>query len=119
MKPTDIAIDPVGCIVDTLGRVELEFVAALIVRWHHLYSPDEWKPVSRAELALLFGFDETPPDELVAGWARNPFWRPDPMAFWRAGFITEWDRDATARGTLTTTFFAGLARRYTTPRGDA
>jgi hypothetical protein len=66
VKPSEVPIDAMGCITDTLGRVEHEFVAALIVRWHQLHSPDEWKSISREDVATLFGTDTATADEQVA-----------------------------------------------------
>jgi hypothetical protein len=117
-KPSQVSIDPIGAIVATLGKAEHEMCAALIVRWHHRHSPDEWTPMSRADVATLLDGN----DELVASWGANPSWRPEPGAFAHAGFVDGWSVGADAKGTLTAKFFEGIGRRFRTQpfrAGDA
>lgn len=105
IMPNQIVLDGMGVLTDTLGKVEHEAVAALIVRWHQLLGYTEWKQVTRAALGEMFT-----DDAVVKEWARNPFWRPSPYDFAQAGFITGWDADPLAPGTLTDKFHQGIAR---------
>jgi hypothetical protein len=106
IKPSDLRIDPMGTITNSLGKAELEFVAALIIRWHQVNDHTEWQPVSRADIISLLTSDEA-----VQEWANNPFWKPDPHAFSRLGYITRWHEGPEAKGLLTEKFFAGLQKR--------
>lgn len=103
-------------LIGTLGKSELEFTAALIVRWHHVHGHDDWVPFSRADIATLFGSgDGEDADAMVKVWGRNPFWRPDPIAFDRAGFLVGWGEgrnDADQKGTLTPKFFAAVRAEW-------
>jgi hypothetical protein len=99
-----------GIIAATLGKAECEMVAALVVHWHHVNGHTEWTPVSRRDLADLLQSSQ-----LVATWARNPFWRPNPADFERRGFVVGWGsgaEQADDKGTLTDKFFAGIAKRF-------
>jgi len=107
MKPADITLSEhsiVQGLISTLGRAEHEFVAALIVRWHRVQGLKDWAPVSRDDIARLFDA----PDPIVAAWARNPFWRPDPGAFAASGYIDGWQHGPASKGTLTPRFFNAL-----------
>ena len=106
-RPADLIIDPMGTFIDTLGSAETEMCAALIVRWHHANNHDTWMPVSRQEIA-----DFLMTDPIVAQWAKNPFWRPDPTRFVREGFVDGWVvAEPGAKGTLTPKFFEKLQKR--------
>ncbi len=105
IQPNQILLDSMGVLTDTLGKVEHEAVAALIVRWHHLMGHETWKPVTRAALGELIT-----DDVVAANWGRNPFWRPSPYEFSEAGFITGWGPDPLAPGTLTEKFHTGILR---------
>lgn len=112
IKPTDFPIGDspiVQALINTLGKSELEFAAALVIRYHHVHGLTEWTPVSRADIATLF---DEPADPIAAGWARNPFWRPDPHAFVSAGFIEGWLGGADSKGTLTARFFEHVEREH-------
>jgi hypothetical protein len=106
LKPGDLRIEPMGIISASLGHAETEFVAALIIRWHHVNKHEEWQPFSRADIATLFDTDP-----VTQQWARNPFWKPDSREFMEMGFIEGWTQDPSVKGTLTDKFFAGLQRR--------
>lgn len=106
LKPGEIAIQPTGVLLDTLGRVEVEAVAALIVRWHQVHGHAEWTPVSRRDIGAMFESDQ-----VVQEWASNPFWRLDPYGFAQQGFITGWDAGPDAKGELTPAFHEALERR--------
>lgn len=110
VRPIDVpaAALGIGILTDTTGRVETEAVAAYVVRWHHLHSPDAWAPVSRADLASLLDTDE-----VAQRWANNPFIRLSPKEFSERGFIEGWHAtDAAAKGTLTSRFFDALTKRF-------
>lgn len=118
MKPSEIHLNdnPITqALINTLGRAELEFVAALIVRYHHVHGLAEWSPVSRVDIATLF----EQPDPIVAAWGRNPFWNPDPAGFINAGLIEGWGAAAEAKGTLTPKFFAALEAEHARRRALA
>jgi hypothetical protein len=118
IKPCDIHLtdDPiVQDLINTLGRAEHEFVAALIVRWHHVHELAEWTPVSRDDIVTLF----EPPAPIVAAWGGNQFWRPDPHAFEEAGFIVGWRGTAASKGTLTPLFFEKIEAEHSRRRALA
>lgn len=107
IQPNVIQVDPGGMLMATLGRGELEFVGALIIRWHQFKGRVDWSPVSRWDLAEMLK-----EDEVVQKWALNPFWRPDLFGFSEKGFIDGWNEDPKSKGTLTDKFHAGLAKRF-------
>jgi len=47
---------------------------------------------------------------------RNPFWRPDPFAFSRGGFISGWDKPD-VKGELTPKFFEAVDKEHNRRRG--
>jgi hypothetical protein len=109
IKPADIHLDydPFAQdLINTLGRAELEFAAAMVIRWHHVHSPDVWVSVSRREIA------QSITDPVIEVWAQNPFFRPDWMQLLRLGFIAGWNADVDARGHLTEKFFAAYKREH-------
>ncbi len=99
-------------LVATLGRAELEFTAALIIRWHHVNGHEDWVPFSRADIATLFGTGNGEgADTIVLVWGRNPFWNPSPADFDRGGYVEGWGQgrhDADSKGTLTPKFFEAV-----------
>jgi len=74
-KPSDVVLTgvPLG---GTLGRSEVEFAAAIIVRTCQA-NGDTWTPVGRAEMAAVLHEDVETKREPVASWDRNPFLHPD------------------------------------------
>jgi len=71
----------------TLGRVELETVAACIVLYHWEHSPDRWIPMTRRQIA-----DWIPTSSALAKVMNNPFWKIDLPGFCDGGFIEGWDQ---------------------------
>lgn len=106
VKPLQILTHEIGVLTDTLGKVETEAVAALIVRWHVVNNHAEWMPVSRRDIADLL-----PVDDIAKGWARNPFWKPSPYDFCNQGFIEGWNDGPDAKDTLTAKFHEALSVR--------
>lgn len=106
LKPSDIVIMEGGFLIGIFGKAEVEHAAALIIRWHHVNSPDEWKSVCTREIAYLFLSDPK-----VIEWGFNPFWQPDPQMFFEYGLIDGWRHmDPLSKGTLTEKFHEGLER---------
>jgi len=97
-----------GIMIGTLGRAATEMAAAILVHFHHVKGLAEWTPVSRREIAdALFGDDE--PDPKVLEWAANPFWRPDPMALVKDGFVEGWT-EVDDPGRVTEKFLQAMER---------
>ncbi len=103
-------------LINTLGRAELEFAAALVIRYHQAHGLTEWTPLSRNDIAKLF--EKSNPDPIVAVWARNPFWNPDPYELANQGFITGWMEGPDAKGTFTLKFFEAVEHEHAR-RGSA
>jgi len=90
----------------TLGHCETEATAALVIRYHQARGLNDWTPVTPRQLAELFDA----PDPLVAEWARNPFWRPDPPSVLVAGgWVTGWS-NFDDPGTVTPKFIEAMRR---------
>jgi hypothetical protein len=104
--PQQINPEEGGTLCDTLGKAECEFVAAMIIRWHHTNNHTSWQPLSRRDLVSLLD-----KDEMTKAWAQNPFWRPSPYDFAQKGFIEGWDKDPDSKGTLTDKFFEKIAKK--------
>lgn len=83
-------------LVDRFGRSEIENAAAMVVRWHHVNSPDAWVGVSRSQMAHF-----TLRDDLVREWFKNPFFgiRPDQLE--ERGFFLGWAGDVESPGMFT------------------
>jgi hypothetical protein len=106
VKPAEVFIHEIGCLTDTMGKSELEFAAALIVRWHIVNGHEEWVPFSRMQIVELLRPDK--PDPVAAEWASNPFWRPDPHGLMAQGYVSGWETP-TAPGTVTEKFLNAVA----------
>lgn len=58
IKPKSVAIPDSGIFVGTAGSAEKEAVALLVVRWHHLNSPEEWVGIRLGDFTNLLRVDE-------------------------------------------------------------
>ena len=85
ISPLDIEVSEILILTGTLGKVELEAMAALIVFWHQVNSYSEWTPVTGEELALFANSNK-----IVQHMSKNPFWRPDPKGLVDGGWVTGW-----------------------------
>lgn len=113
-KPADVIIDDdpiVPAFVNTLGRSELEFCAGLIVRWHQVQGYVDWMPVSRADIGEFMMKHRD--DPYLSRCGRNPFWKPDPFAFARGGYIS-WPENSppSTKGELTSKFFEAVEKEH-------
>jgi hypothetical protein len=110
ISPRDVKVSGLCYCVGTLGRLELEAVAACIVLYHWEHSPDEWIPVTRNQIA-----DWIPSSVHLSKVITNPYWNVDIVGFWHEGFIDGWDvlgpEGADIPGTLTPKFFEAIARQ--------
>jgi hypothetical protein len=88
LKPDEVFIHPIGCLTNTMGKAELEFAAALIVRWHVVNGHADWVPFTRRQISELL--DPEKPDPVAGEWASNPFWCPDPYGLVQNGYVTGW-----------------------------
>lgn len=90
--PRDVRVRVGAVCTGTLGKFELEALAALVVLWHWEHSPGEWTAVT---LQQLVEFARTSPPLVDA--MRNPFWHVDLPGFiegkwiegWRCGSVTD------------------------------
>lgn len=110
ITPRQSRVSDTGICTGTLGKVELETVAACIVLYHWEHSPDEWIPITRRQIA-----DWIPTSSAIAKVCTNPFWKLDISGFIDQGFIEGWGRSggvgADDYGTLTPKFLEALARQ--------
>lgn len=109
ITPRQAIVSETCICVGTLGRVELETVAAVIVAYHWEHSPDEWKQISRRQIA-----DWIPTSSVLARAVVNPFWKLDLKGFIEGGFIDGWGvggiEGIDDLGTLTPKFFEALEK---------
>lgn len=111
-KPSDVIIDDdpiIPAFVNTLGRAELEFCAGLIVRWHQVKGHVEWTSMCWGDIVEFVR--ENPNDPYIMRSVKNPFWRPDPFAFSREGYISGWDKPD-VKGELTPKFFEAVEKEH-------
>lgn len=87
LKPGRVLVQTPATCTATLGRSELENVAACIVLYHWDNKLDDWTPVSRAQIA-----DWIQTSAYMQDAGRNPFWQIDLVGFIAGGWITGWDR---------------------------
>lgn len=114
ITPRQARVSETCVCIGTLGRLELEAVAACIVLYHWEHSPDEWIPITRRQIA-----DWIPSSAHLSKVMSNPFWTIDITGFCNEGFIEGWDvqgpEGADLPGTLTPKFFEALARQRVPP----
>jgi hypothetical protein len=104
----------VNTLAGTLHKAELEYAAALIVRWHKLHSSDAWIGFSREDIATLF--NRSNPDPTLLEYGHNPFWQPDPMGLVENGYVDGWEpgpENAHTIGRFTDKFFEAVAKEWT------
>lgn len=104
----------VSQLVGTLHKAELEYAAALIIKWHKLRGSEAWINFSREDIATLFKADS--PDPTLLEYGRNPFWKPDPMGLVEQSFVAGWDygpENAGLIGRFTDKFFEAVANEWT------
>ena len=86
LKPGQIRVQEPATCLGTLGRSELENVAACIVLYHWDHKLEDWTPVSRRQIA-----DWIPTSDWMRDCARNPFWKLDLPGFTKGGWIVGWE----------------------------
>lgn len=92
-KPSDVKLE--ACfppLTDTLGRVEREAAATLIVRVCQIKG-DVWQPVMPKEIGEILKADREAKIEPLASLATSPFWRPDIFDCVELGFARWIDGD--------------------------
>jgi len=115
ITPRQVIVSESCICVGTLGRLELEAVAACIVLYHWEHSPDEWVPITRRQIA-----DWIPTSSYFDRVMSNPFWKIDIAGFCKDGFIDGWNvqgqEGADLFGTLTPKFFEALEMQPMPPK---
>lgn len=106
-KPSDVQLVGVP-LVDTMGRVEAEAMATLLVRACQARG-DAWQDVTIAMLGEVIRGDVEAQREPLASLNRNPFFRPDPHELVRRGFA-EWAGEGPSGGGALRFTQAGLER---------
>ncbi len=118
LKPGEIRVHVPAICTATLGRAELETVAACIVLYHWEKGLKEWTPISRRMIA-----DWVPTLKYLQDVGRNPFWRVDISSFIAGEWITGWDRPgeegADDLGTVTEKFIEAVSNPRIGPRTQA
>lgn len=106
--PRDVVVSPFVTLVGTLGRLELETVAACVVLFLKEVSPDAWIPITRRQIA-----EWLPTSKDVERVINNPFWRLDITGFIEGEWIAGWEKPGREHaddfGSLTPKFFAAIA----------
>lgn len=106
ITPRQAIVSETCICVGSLGRVELEAVAAVIVVYHWEHSPDEWQSITRRQIA-----DWIPTSAVLARAVVNPFWKLDLKGFIEGGYIEGWGVGGIDdKGTLTPKFFEALEK---------
>jgi hypothetical protein len=103
LKPAQVRVQAPGTCIATLGHMELENVAAVIVLYHWENHMPAWTPISRRMILHWL-----PKSAHLQQAARNPFWKLDVRGFIDGGWITGWDEPGEAGiddlGTVTDKF---------------
>lgn len=109
ITPRQVVVSETCICAGTLGRLELEAVAAIIVAYHWERSPDAWIPITRHQIA-----DWMPTSSILARAVSNPYWKIDLKGFIEGGFIEGWgvggSKGIDDVGTLTPKFFEALEK---------
>lgn len=112
IRPCDVEVNPVGALTNAFGKYEAEAIAALLVRWHQVHSPERWVPVSIEDIIQLV---ET--DTLASKWASCPIGSPDPWELINLGLVVGWlagdtkEARLSSKGMLTQTALDLIANR--------
>lgn len=107
-KPSDILLVDSVPLCGTMGRVEIEHAAAVLV-WVLQQDGDAWGPRRRSHVAeVVRGFIEENGQKSLPSWFSNPFFRPDFPALAESRFATE--DEAGIR--FTTDGLLAMARRW-------
>ncbi len=108
LKPSRVRVQSPAICTATLGKAELETVAACIVLYHWDKGLDDWTPISRRMIA-----DWLPTSKFTQDAGRNPFWKVDIRGFIEGGWISGWDRPgkegADDLGTVTPKFIEAVS----------
>lgn len=107
LKPGQVRVQAPATCIATLGRAELENVAACIVLYHWDHKLEDWTPISRAQIAAWF-----PTSSWMTGCAGNPFWKLDLPGFIEGGWITGWEgglEEANSLGMVTEKFIEAVS----------
>jgi hypothetical protein len=109
LRPDDIMISrawcPLGVLTDTMGHVELEAAAYVIVQYHRFACLEDWSPVRMPAFADMIRADQN-----LRDIASNPFWRPDFFGLQAEGYVEGWvEGDPTSAGMVTDKFKTALA----------
>ena len=113
--PSDFSLhysNIVNQLLDTLHKVELEYAAALIIKWHRQRDCESWISFSREDVATLFNVDV---DQTLLEYGRNPFWQPDPMGLVEQGYVKGWEygpENVALLGRLTEKFFEAVSTTW-------
>ena len=110
LKPGQVRVQAPATCIATLGRAELENVAACIVLYHWDHKLEDWTPISRAQIAAWF-----PTSSWMTGCAGNPFWKLDLPGFIEGGWITGWEgglEEANSLGMVTEKFIEAVASYF-------
>lgn len=97
-RPSEVILTEIP-LVATMGRVEREAAATIIIR-ASVRGGDTWRPIYPAEIGEAIRLDLDEKLEPLTSLNRNPFWRPD-------------FRDLAAAGYATSTFELGAPIEFT------
>lgn len=75
-RPSDVVLYGPAPLVDTLGRVQLEQAAALVI-WTLRRNGNVWRRVWHDEVEACLRVDALSGVGPVLSWCRNPAFRPD------------------------------------------
>ena len=106
LLPNQIFPSLMGFLVGTLGKGELEFAAACIIRYQLIKGDGlTWIPVPIEDFLEFIQADEQ-----AREWGKNPFWRPDFIGLAQGGWIDGWvPGDMACVGTVTEKFIEAVS----------
>lgn len=109
IAPNQVKLPRIGILTATLDRAEPEAVGAVIVRWHHVHSPEEWSGIALDDFVAF-----VKNDEVCQTW-HNPIWTQTLIYGMHAvldkGFVEGWVRgEPDSIGHVTEAFLERIER---------
>jgi hypothetical protein len=107
-KPSDVDIFGMPPLLDTMGRSQREFSAALYVRACQFHG-DSWQPMEPRRIGEMLKADLAAEREPVRTWNGNPFLRTDFLDLVEKGFA-RWVHEEGGAVMLTDAGMSALSR---------
>jgi hypothetical protein len=90
VKPADVTLNEMLLPLDSLGNIETEIAAGLVIIWHRAEGHVDWVPVTMRTVIDWLTYKVEGGDERLGKLVRNPFWNANPHRLRDEGWISGW-----------------------------